>query len=181
MVPEKRETGIGRQRSEGTDREHVTVRKFDDVKHAEEQLRAYRQHLEELVKERTAALAARERHLNVILNGIPGAVAYWDRSLHSRYANPIYHEWVGHRPGEIEGRHFREVLGDAVYEARLPIIERVLRGEAQTFDRPYPLNARPEDKRWAEVHYVPDREGDQVLVPAGSGMRGCSILTTSAP
>ncbi|HEX4599614.1 MAG TPA: response regulator, partial [Burkholderiaceae bacterium] len=111
----------------------------------------------------TAALAARERHLNVILNGIPGAVAYWDRNLRCRFANPAYHEWVGMQPGSIDGKHFRDVLGESVYETRLPIIEKVLRGEAQTFERPYPLNARPEDKRWAEVHYVPDREGELVL------------------
>jgi signal transduction histidine kinase/CheY-like chemotaxis protein len=67
------------------------------------------------------------------------------------------------QPGSIDGKHFRDVLGESVYETRLPIIEKVLRGEAQTFERPYPLNARPEDKRWAEVHYVPDREGELVL------------------
>jgi PAS domain S-box-containing protein len=156
--------GRGQESHLGTRAVRITsLRDITAIKHAEAQLQAYHQHLEELVKERTAALAARERHLNVILNGIPGAVAYWDRNLRSRFANPAYHEWVGVHPGQIEGKHFLEVFGDSLYEMRLPIIQRVLQGEAQTFERPYPLTARPEHKRWAEIHYVPDREGEHVL------------------
>lgn len=156
--------GRGQESPSGPHTVRITsLRDVTAIRRAEDQLRAYRLHLEELVKDRTAALAARERHLNVILNGIPGAVAYWDRNLRSRFANPAYHDWVGLLPGQIEGRHFREVVGNPVYQARLPIIERVLRGEAQTFERPYPLHARREQRRWAEVHYVPDRDGDRVL------------------
>jgi PAS domain S-box-containing protein len=156
--------GRGQESQSGTRTVRITsLRDVTAIRHAEDQLQANRHQLEDLVRDRTAALAARERHLNIILNGIPGAVAYWDRSLHSRFANPAYLEWVGLRPGQIEGRHFREVFGDLIYQMRLPIIEKVLRGEPQTFERPYPLHVKPEQKRWAEIHYVPDRDGEQVL------------------
>jgi PAS domain S-box-containing protein len=156
--------GRGQESQSGTRTVRITsLRDITAIKHAEDQLQAYRHHLEELVKDRTAALAARERHLNVILNGIPGAVAYWDRNLRSRFANPTYHEWVGMRPGQIEGKHFSEVFGAPIYQLSQPIIQKVLQGQAQTFERAYPLHVKPERRRWWEIHYVPDRDGEQVL------------------
>ncbi len=126
-----------------------------------EELNHYRHHLEDLVEQRTALLAERERKLNVIINGIPGTVGYWDRDLINRFANPGY-EWLDLDPGRIEGRHYREVFGEELYQQSRPMIEGALRGEAQCFERAFPRPGSPECLRYAQVHFVPDRDGDKV-------------------
>ena len=127
-----------------------------------DELDRYRHHLEDLVDLRTGLLATRERNLNVIMNGIPGAVGYWDRELINRFANPAYQEGMGVSPAQIEGRHYREVLGEEVYEQSRPMLEGALRGEAQCFERAFPLPKSPGIVRWRQVHFVPDRDGDEV-------------------
>ncbi|MDE1949772.1 MAG: PAS domain-containing protein, partial [Burkholderiales bacterium] len=127
-----------------------------------EELNRHRHHLEELVEERTKALAARERQLDVILSGIPGVVGYWDRTLVNRYANPAYQEWLGLKPEQIVGRHYTEVFGEAIYERNRPLLEAALRGEPQRFESAYPHKDSPDHLRYAQVHFVPDLEDDGV-------------------
>ncbi|MDE2371539.1 MAG: PAS domain-containing protein [Burkholderiales bacterium] len=127
-----------------------------------EELDRHRHHLEELVEERTRALAARERQLEVILSGIPGVVGYWDRGLVNRYANLAYQEWLGKTPAQIVGRHYREVFGDAIYDQIRPQLEAALRGQAQRFVSAYPHQDSPDQVRYAQVHFVPDLENDGV-------------------
>ena len=96
--------------------------------------------------------------LRAVLNGIPAMVGYWDSGLRNRLANDAYCEWFGIEPQQLNGMHVRDVLGDAAYEATLPLIERVLAGEPQRFDRT--LADAAGDSRYTEVTYTPDtRDG----------------------
>ncbi|MDE1948445.1 MAG: response regulator [Burkholderiales bacterium] len=133
----------------------ITERKRDAA-----ELERHRLALEELVQQRTASLARRERQLEVILDGIPGMVAYWDSGQINRFANQAYVEWLGLAPGPIEGRSIREVFGEGPYAANLPLIEAVLRGERQSFERPYTFRGPGGGFRHAQVHYIPDRDRD---------------------
>ena len=127
------------------------------------ELDQHRNHLERMVEDRTATIAARERHLSLILNGIPGMVGYWDRNQINRFANPGYQEWLGLAPGQVEGRHMREILGERGYESNRPMVEAALRGQSMVFERGFPRPDAPEVMRFAQTHYIPDRDGEEVL------------------
>jgi PAS domain S-box-containing protein len=128
-----------------------------------EELDQHRHHLEQLVEERTATIAARERHLNIIVNSMPGMISYWDLDQISRFANPAYLEWLGLTAEPIEGRSFREVFGERIYERARPMIEAALRGQGQSIERGFPCPEAPDVMRYARVHYIPDRDGDAVV------------------
>jgi diguanylate cyclase (GGDEF)-like protein/PAS domain S-box-containing protein len=103
-------------------------------------------------------LPAIPAQLRAVLNGIPAMVGYWDTGLRSRLANDAYCKWFGIEPQELNGMHVRDVLGDAAFEATRPLIERVLAGEAQQFDRT--LVDAAGESRYIEVTYTPDsRDG----------------------
>lgn len=105
-----------------------------------------------------SALPEIPAQLRAVLNGIPAMVGYWDMGLRSRLANDAYCEWFGIEPQQLNGMHVRDVLGDVAFEATRPIIELVLAGEAQHFDRTL-VNAAGES-RYTEVTYTPDtRDG----------------------
>ncbi len=140
----------------------AVVRDIEARKQVEAELDNNRRNLEQQVAERTAMLAARERHLQVILNGIPGVVGYWDRMQINRFANPAYREWLGLSPEQIEGRTFAEVFGEEGLAASRSLIEGALRGERQVFERAFPRPDNPQVSRYAQIHYVPDGDGDQV-------------------
>ncbi len=148
---------------EGSISHYVAVKEdITGKKQIADELDSYRHHLEDLVDQRAELLATRERNLNVIMNGIPGSVGYWDRDLINRFANPAYHDWLGLTPAQIDGRHFREVLGEQIYQQHLAMIQGALRGEPQCFEWAFPHSNSPDIVRWRQVHFVPDRDGDKV-------------------
>ena len=61
-------------------------------------------------------------------------------------------------PGEIEGRHVREVLGEAAWERVRPYMERALAGETVRYEDAMPYERG--GTRWVEVVYTPDRGPD---------------------
>jgi PAS domain S-box-containing protein len=79
-----------------------------------------------------------ERDLRSILDNLPSMIGYWDASLHNRFANHAYATWFGIDPGQIPGKHIRDVIGEERYRLNLPHIEATLRGEPQTFERVIP-------------------------------------------
>jgi diguanylate cyclase (GGDEF)-like protein/PAS domain S-box-containing protein len=93
--------------------------------------------------------------LRAVLNGIPALVGYWDTGLRNRLANDAYCEWFGFGPRQLHGMHVRDVLGETVFEANRPHIERALAGEQQQFDRT--LVDAAGESRFTEVTYTPDR------------------------
>ncbi|MDE2400232.1 MAG: PAS domain-containing protein [Burkholderiales bacterium] len=111
--------------------------------------------LEELVVQRTLALAEKERHLQSILDGVPGMVAYWGADLRLRYANSKHRAAYRQREGESLGVHISELLSPAELEHGRAYREAVLRGEAQCFEASQPLQddgVQPV----AQINFVPD-------------------------
>jgi PAS domain S-box-containing protein len=92
--------------------------------------------------------------LRVLVEKTSAMVAYWDATLHCRFANPAYVRWFGVTPAWLIGKHLRELLGP-IYEQNLPFIEGALRGEPQQFERtlPDPEGGPP---RHSLANYVPD-------------------------
>jgi PAS domain S-box-containing protein len=81
-------------------------------------------------------------------------VAYWDSTLHCRFANRAYERWFGMTPEFLKGRHVSEMLGP-LYALNLPHIEAALRGEPQEFERDFPDPGGGPSRRGL-VNYVPD-------------------------
>jgi PAS domain-containing protein len=61
---------------------------------------------------------------------------------------------VGREPEWVRGRHVREVVGEAAWQAIREDLERAMRGEPVAFERRLPYPAGP---RWTYSTYTPDR------------------------
>jgi PAS domain S-box-containing protein len=138
-----------------------TIRDIGERKRAERSLQQFNARLERQVATRTEELATAHRDLQTILDAVPSMIGYWDRSLRNRVANRAYNRWFGVDPGQMRGRHIRELLGDTLFEQNRPYIEAVLRGEPQTFERSIP---RPDGQgyRHSLGHYLPDEVDGEV-------------------
>ena len=132
-----------------------TVREISEARRAQRALAQLNATLEQQVADRTARLDAALHDLRTILDALPSLIGYWDRDLHNRVANRAYCEWFGVAPDRLHGHHMRDVVGDEMFERNLPLVEAVLRGEPQRFERTMPRRdgAGP---RHALGHYFPD-------------------------
>ncbi|MBW8846283.1 MAG: PAS domain S-box protein [Burkholderiales bacterium] len=95
--------------------------------------------------------------LGQALDAIPSVVAYWDRALNNRFANRAIETWFGKTPAEMRGRPLAELIGTRLFELNRPMIDAVLRGESQCFERQIPRAGG--GIRQAELHYMPDLRG----------------------
>jgi PAS domain S-box-containing protein len=138
-------------REPGTQALQGVLVSFTDVtesRAAAAELVRHREHLEALVEARTQALEqavqarlTSETRAQIVTDNQPALVAYWDRSLHLRFANQAYLDWFGQRADQVLGRTVSEVLGEAFYQRQLPFIERILQGETLSDDYDMPGQA----------------------------------------
>ncbi len=116
-----------------------------------------------VVNERTAALRARERELQAILDAYPGVIALFDRNMINRFANREYARLVGGHIHDLRGMHLRDLLGtDAFVESRA-YFEGVLRGERQSYQREFPDPEAAGGTRYIQVLLLPDVLGQDVV------------------
>ncbi len=121
------------------------------------------------LREALARAQAREALLQRILDHMPVMIGYWDRNQTSRFANQAYENWLGVAPADMEGKHLKEILGDALYPLNRPYVDGVLAGAPQVFERRV-TNPRTGRSRDALSHYIPDRHLDDI--------RGFFVLVT---
>ena len=108
------------------------------------------------------ALALRERQLETITDSLPTLVSFVDASGCYRFVNRSYERWFGITRDSMIGRHVREALGEAAYQAVRPQVEAALAGETVRFERRVPYGTGGE--RFIEATYVPHRgDGGEVL------------------
>jgi len=105
-----------------------------------------------------AALAASEAELRTITDALPVLISYLDRDHVYRFANSCYRDMLGHDPATVVGRHARDILGEDVYEARLPLMQRALAGERVVSDAV--LRHRDGTPHQCEIHYLPRAGAD---------------------
>ncbi len=96
-----------------------------------------------------------ERFLHLI-DSLPICISYTDKQHRYQLNNKTYEEWFGLSQEEIAGRHVREVLGDAVYNASRKRIEAALSGQEQNFEATLPIPSG--GNRNVMVSYTPDRD-----------------------
>ena len=111
----------------------------------------------------TAATTASESgaHLRLVIDALPGLIAYVDRDLRYRFPNARHSEWFG-RPGQdFAGRTVREMLGQELFSFIRPYMERALTGEKVVYEHTYPY--RPNFVRDVQVTCLPERDSDATV------------------
>ncbi len=118
---------------------------FSDVSELRRQARELARHrdrLEELVQERTSALAAAlkakeeiETFAQLMTDHQPTLLAYWGQDLRLRFANRAYLAWFGWRSEEVVGRHISDLADEEPYQRNEPRLQAVLGGQRQDFER----------------------------------------------
>ena len=136
-------------------------------KQAEATLREINERLEERVERRTRdlelakeAAEASESFMQLVIDAIPGQIAYLNRDMRYEFANKAYREWFGKSAAEMQGIHVRDVLGENTYQKSLPFLQAALRGESLSFLRTSPEHEGKTVYLWA--NYVPDVRGNEV-------------------
>jgi PAS domain S-box-containing protein len=99
--------------------------------------------------------------LQTLLDHIPMRATAVGRDHHYLYANRAFLESMGLDVAQVVGRHVREVLGDALYTAYLPVAERLFGGEALRWEGW--MDYRGRGARYYEQHLLPfARAGEAV-------------------
>jgi PAS domain S-box-containing protein len=89
---------------------------------------------------------------------LPVMTAYLDRDFVFRFLNKPLADWFGQARRQILGRNLREMLGDAAFEQRRPLLEAALAGErkffASEFDHPIQgqVAVQTDYVPWADPH-----------------------------
>lgn len=100
-----------------------------------------------------------EALLQLVIDKVPGLVAYLDREARYKFVNRVYYDWFG---GEsILGRKVPEVVGEEAFRVAGPYLERALAGEELRFEEVLPYErSKP---RHVLVSYSPDRGADGTI------------------
>lgn len=118
-------------------------------------------------RELTEALQRREAELRLIIDAIPGLVAYMSPEETYRQVNRAYEEWFGRPAAQLIGKHMADVLGTQAYETIRPHVASALMGEPVSFEAEVPYASG--GVRWVRATYVPDCD------PNGN-VQGCVSL-----
>ncbi len=128
---------------------------------AEAEVRRHREHLEELVEQRTREIRVQQAKLQNILDGIPGAVAYWSAAGVIEFANEGHAQWLGLPVDQIIGRRAQDLLPPAHMATLAPLVSDVLQGHRRQGE--VTIDHHALGRRHAVLHYVPDRQDDRVV------------------
>ena len=101
---------------------------------------------------------------------IPVMTAFVDRDLRYRFMNKPLAEWFDHSRRETIGKHMREVLGEAAFAEREPMLRAALAGERKLFAATFEHATR--GVLAAEIDYVP------WINPASEEVDGIVIVLT---
>jgi PAS domain S-box-containing protein len=106
-----------------------------------------------------AELARREsqERLRLMADSLPVLISFIDAEQRYRFNNAAYESWFGVPPEAYQGRHVREVIGDAAYEVVRGHVEAALAGRPQSFEGR--LNYTQAGTRHVHIDYVPHHDG----------------------
>ena len=107
------------------------------------------------------ALAESERFMRVLIDNLPGMVAYWDADLHCGFANQAYLQRFGKTEAEMRNIPIESLQSGALFRENEKYIRAVLAGEPQHFERCSPRPDGSVGHSW--VHYIPDEKTGRVV------------------
>ena len=108
--------------------------------------------LEARVQLRTAELREAQDHLQSIISSVPAIISYVDADRRYVYTNARFLERFAPGRQSVAGCTVREVFGEERYAKVAPVIDKVLAGEAQSWD----WQVAP--GYWMHVQNVPKRD-----------------------
>jgi PAS domain S-box-containing protein len=103
-------------------------------------------------------LKASEAELRRITNAVSVPIAYLDRDYVYRFVNRSCEDWLGIPSDGMVGRAVAEVLGEALFEERRPVLARALAGEALSMESVFQRHDGTR-RRW-QLRYIPHMEPD---------------------
>jgi PAS domain S-box-containing protein len=104
------------------------------------------------------SLAASEKQLRLVTDGLPALIAYVDRERRYQFVNKTYSEWFGLQREAVIGRPVWELLGQAAYQAAKADIDQALAGQEVSYERRMPYNRG--GARFVQTSLIPDRALD---------------------
>ena len=108
-------------------------------------------------KQAEIALRHSEERVRMIVDNLPMAIAYVDKTRCVRFANKTLQHWSPEL-GTLNGRHVSEVIGDAVYLQLSNQISAVLSGQEVSFEFLVPEHCGTE--RYVSAKFVPHLEAN---------------------
>ena len=146
----------------------AVVSSFTDVtqrKLLTDEIEGHRHRLAQLVDERTRALqlaneqmAEAVRFACAVTDNLPGRVARYDNDLRCRFANPSFCDWLEMAHDQVIGRRLDELIDEAAFALRAPLLQAALAGETRVVERE---SVGPAGQaQFHQVHYLPDRRED---------------------
>ena len=85
-------------------------------------------------KKAESAIKDREERLRLITDNLPAFIAYVDNTLHFRFVNRAYQQWLNLPLDKILNIHVRNVLGETLYLSIYDKIQLTLSGVVATFE-----------------------------------------------
>jgi diguanylate cyclase (GGDEF)-like protein/PAS domain S-box-containing protein len=104
-------------------------------------------------KDAEEALAARERFVRLVADGIPARITYIDTHDRLLFGNRRFAEYWGHDPADIVGRSLRDLVPPAAFAQIKPELDRSYEGEPRRFDL---VVERDGAAQYYQVDHVPD-------------------------
>jgi PAS domain S-box-containing protein len=121
--------------------------------------------LEQRVIERTAELEVARQEaelagdlLRITMDNAPALMSYIDKDCRYLRVNRSYERWFGLSDEQVRGRHMKDVLGEAAWQAIEPYVKRVLAGEQIAFELQIPYLET--GSRWVYATYSPDVDAE---------------------
>ena len=105
------------------------------------------------VKNAEQARADSDRHLKAIADNMPALITYVNTDRVVTFANATFKTWLGADPSVMVGKPLAEVIGQAMYDQRLPYLARGFAGEQLSFEMP--VNAQGLERDF-KTTYIPD-------------------------
>ena len=146
----------------------AVVSSFTDVtqrKQLIDEIEGHRHRLAQLVDERTQALqlanaqmAEAVRFAGAVADNLPGRVAHYDRDLRCRFANASFCNWLEMAHDQVIGRPLHELIDEAAFAVRAPLLQAALAGETRVVERE--SISTEGTVQIHQVHYLPDRRAD---------------------
>jgi PAS domain S-box-containing protein len=104
------------------------------------------------------ALRQSERQLRLVTDNVPVLIVQCDANARFRFVNAPYAARFGQTPEQVVGKHIRDIVGHAAFQALACHVENALHGQRVEFEDKIPY----EDvgPRWMHCIYVPQLETD---------------------
>jgi diguanylate cyclase (GGDEF)-like protein/PAS domain S-box-containing protein len=111
-------------------------------------------------KDAEQALAARERFVRLIADGIPARITYIDTSDRLLFGNRRFAQYWGREPADVVGRPLADVVSPAAYAQIKPELDCSYAGFARRFDL---VVDRADGTEFYQVDHVPDIDATGVV------------------